>query len=739
MRLTLLLALLLSCLAQAEVKEQPRPKIALVLAGGGARGAAHVGVLKVLEDNRIPVDMVTGTSMGAFVGGLYASGKSADEIDSLMRQLDWNQGYQEDPGRSAQSLRKKEQRDRFQLGLNLGLSDDGQLKVPKGLLQGQAMVSLVRQSLGDLPNFQSFDELPIPFRCVATNIENKDAVVMDHGNLAQALQASMAVPGILRPVERDGLLLVDGGVVNNMPVDVAKAMGADIVIAVDVNSPFHDRQDLDSALAIMDQLSRFLVRDNMDRQKALLGDRDLLIKPQLESVSMLDFHLVGAAVDAGEQATLAWLDKLRPLALPEAQYQAWRRQHSAGGQVLTIDAIVIDSDAGFDHRWMREQLGVKAGAPYNQQQLDLGINRLYATELFERIDYELVEQEGKRVLRVKARERSWGPGYLNFRLAVEDNFTDASDYQLGMSYTRTNLSSLGAEWHNEVELGLVKRAMTELYWPFDADQDFFALGNLEFRKQPLREVLAQDQGNVLIEVNRKSTTYKAALGSNFNRWSRIQLGWRYVDGSLEDDLGIFLPPISGSRQLNYQQSGPFLLWQQDTLDSRTFPRRGQRWELELRRTRDQLLGNSSSNSYFLGKWQGALSSGPHALAFEVQAGSYFNDDASPLDSFELGGFRKLSGFGRLALSGNHMRFASLDYSYRLFENNFGFFKSPVFLGMTLEGGNTWDRRDQISMGDLVKAASLYAGIDSPIGPLFFAYGQNSEDESSFYFALGADF
>lgn len=718
-----------------------RPRIALVLAGGGARGAAHVGVLKALEERHIPVDIITGTSMGAFVGGLYASGKSADEIAALLQKLDWNQGYQEDPPRSAQSLRKKEQRDRFQLGLNLGLSDSGQIKLPKGFLQGQGMMGLIRQSLGSMPDLPSFDALPIPFRCVATNIETKDVVVLERGNLAQAMQASMAVPGIVQPVEIDGLMLVDGGVVNNMPVDVAKAMGADIVIAVDVNSPFHNRGELNSALAILDQLSRFLVRDNMDRQKALLSGRDLLIRPDLDAIAMLDFQGVGKAMEQGEKAAASALDHLSPYALTPTAYGQWRQGLLQGPLSPVIDAVVIEGASDLDSRWLLEQLGIGAGQRYDEQRIEKGISRLYATELFERIDFELADEAGKRVLHVRTHERSWGPGYLNFRLALEDNFTDASDYQLGVSYTRTKLSRFGAEWHNELEIGQSQRALTELYWPFDAEQHFFAQGDIEYQRMPLREYLSDGAINSLLEFDRTTTTYKAALGSNFSRWSRLQLGWRYVDGSIEDSLGLYLQPLLGANHLHFQQQGPFLLWEHDTLDSRTFPRHGQRWKVELRRTEDNVLGERSTNSYYLVRWHPAFSSGNHALAFDLRTGSYFNDKTQPITTFELGGFRNLSGFGRLAVSGKYLRFASVDYSYRLFENNFGFFKSPVYLGMTLEAGNVWEQKQEVSFrgNALIKAGSIYAGVDSPLGPLFLAYGQNSEDESSFYLSLGTDF
>ncbi|WP_341502952.1 patatin-like phospholipase family protein [Gallaecimonas sp. GXIMD4217] len=723
---------LLTLLPSLALAGDDRPRVGLVLAGGGARGAAHVGVLKVLEANKVPVDYVAGTSMGAFVGGLYASGKSADEIEQLMLQLDWDRGYRERPERADQSLRRKEQRDRFQLGVELGVSDQGELKLPKGVLQGQAMAALIHRALGDMPNLKSFDELPIPFRALATNIETHEEVVLGRGSLAKALQASMAVPGIVRPVELEGLLLVDGGVVNNMPISVVKAMGADIVIAVDVSSPFLTRKELGSALTIVDQLSRFLVLDNMRRQKQLLGGEDLLLTPVLDGIDTLGFKRIGQAIAAGQLAAQQHASHLQALSLDGRAYGHWQQRRQGDERRPLIDAVIIDADGPLDHAWIRDQLGVAAGDRFDQNRIDAGVARLYASELFERIDYELVEQEGRRLLRVRVREKSWGPGFVNFRLAVEDNFRDTSNYQLGASYTRSDLSSYGAEWHSEAEMGLVKRLMTELYWPFQASQDWFGLGQYEFRKAPRRLLTGPELG--FIELDVTTSSYKAALGMNLGHRARLQGGWRIVDGSIEDLDGLLLDD-----NLHYQQSGPFLQFDWDTLDSLDFPRAGQRWQLELRQTEDRFDGVEDSSSFMLVDWLGATAAGPHAWSLHLKAGSFFNDDRASIEAFDLGGFRNLSGYSRLAISGSHMRFGALAYSYQLLENDFGFFRSPVFVGFSLEAGNVWERRADIDYEDLITAGSIYAGVDSPIGPIFLGYGRNSAEEDSLYFFLGADF
>ena len=253
-----------------------RPRIALVLSGGGAKGAAHIGVLQVLEEMRIPVDIVLGTSMGSYVAGMYALGYSAEEVTNKTLQMDWNKGYQDKVTRQDLSLRKKVQADEFQLQTDIGLSD-GKVKLPEGMYQGQGMAALLREATSNLPELRSFNELPLPYRAIATDMETVQPVVLDRGNLALVMQASMSIPGALKPVEIDQKLLADGGIVNNLPIDIAIKMGADVIIAVDISDKLKPKEQLDSALTLVDQLTTYLTRSGTERQIALLGGRENIV------------------------------------------------------------------------------------------------------------------------------------------------------------------------------------------------------------------------------------------------------------------------------------------------------------------------------------------------------------------------------------------------------------------------------------------------------------------------------
>ncbi len=305
------LFLSLSVSAPSSAEALDRPKIGLVLAGGGARGAAHIGVLKYLEDHRIPVDLVTGTSIGAIIGGLYASGLSAREIETLMLEMDWEQALVDDVPRQDRSMQRKFREDQFSIPGTPGYQD-GALKIPSGAIQGQNVILALQGMTQHVAHVTDFDALPRPFKAVATDIVTGEMVVLDKGNLAVALRASMGVPAFFAPIEVDGRLLVDGGITNNLPVELAQAMGADVLIVVDITSPMLPKAALGNLLTITDQLTRLLVVNNTQVQKARLTADDILLVPDLADFSAVDFSTAAGAIKVGEETIAAKQQALRP-------------------------------------------------------------------------------------------------------------------------------------------------------------------------------------------------------------------------------------------------------------------------------------------------------------------------------------------------------------------------------------------------------------------------------------------
>src|SRR3984957_1602579 len=290
----------------AELPRDPllRPRICVVLSGGGARGIAHIGVLKVLEDLKIPIDCIAGTSMGAVVGGLYASGMSAHDIEKTMRSVDWQEAFHDAPPRRDLNFRRKQDDRNFLVRLPLGVKHY-HILLPKGFIQGQKLQETLRQLTLPFSNTTDFDRLPTPFRAVSTDLETGDTVLLDKGDLSIAMRASISAPGVFAPVDYQGRLLVDGGLADNLPIDVAREMKADILIVSDVSFPLQPRDRLDSALSISNQTLAILVRKDSDRQKETLGSRDILIEPALGSTPPTDFSAVATAITQGEAAARA--------------------------------------------------------------------------------------------------------------------------------------------------------------------------------------------------------------------------------------------------------------------------------------------------------------------------------------------------------------------------------------------------------------------------------------------------
>ncbi|WP_133150092.1 patatin-like phospholipase family protein, partial [Vibrio splendidus] len=382
-----------------------RPTVAVVLAGGGAKGAAHIGVLKALEEMQIPVDYITGTSMGSYVGGLYATGMSADEIESFIYTVDWNRGYRDRVNRSDRRVRDKEYEDRYQLNTDLGLGW-GEIKARKGVVQGQNMLRILRETTGNLSPFDSFDHLAIPYRSVATDIIKLEEVVIDHGHLVDAMMASMSVPGALPPYEVDGRMLVDGGVTNNMPVDVARAMGADIVIAVDISSNYKDKEDFTTFLSAADQLSNYLVRRSTQEQAETLTDDDVFLRPDVGQMDTTEFDKMPGAYQAGYDAAREYSSELSKLSLSNADYQKYiehkqqaRKQLKHGDQTV-VDKVVINNNSHYSDKLIENRLRLDSGKILKTSEIESQVKDLYALDRFELITYEFENVDGEDQLQV---------------------------------------------------------------------------------------------------------------------------------------------------------------------------------------------------------------------------------------------------------------------------------------------------------------------------------------------------
>ncbi|WP_041522300.1 patatin-like phospholipase family protein [Gilvimarinus agarilyticus] len=737
---TTVLALLCLCSAKAFANPPPcpaeleRPCVALVLGGGGARGGAHIGVIRALEERGIAVDMVVGTSIGAFVGALYASGKTDDEILHLFEQADWDAGYHDDLPRGQIPNRRKRQMDEFPIQLNLGF-DGTSLKLPQGFLQGQGMKSLLDELMGTHVIFNSFDDLPIAFRAVAANIETGEQVILDRGDLTTALQTSMSLPGVVRPIERDGRLLVDGGIANNLPISVAKDMGADVVIAVDIGSPAMTRDELQSGLSILRQLTSFLTVNNVHQQTQLLGEQDVLIRPQLTDVTLLSFDKAADAADQGYLASAAAFESSPSI----AQLNATARPKTPADFLLSDKKILIDDIALTNHtrlsdNYILHRMGISSGEAYSPQEIRQGIERLYGQGTIARARSSIDKQAGKTRLNSVIDEKEWGPGYLDFKLLFEDNLKSFSRYQVGASYRRTNLSSYGAEWYTTAAFGTEKNFATELYWPLKTS-GFYASGEVFAELDVFSYTIdSASLGEVI------GNEYGAVSGIGWDAFDRLDLfaGFTYSDGNLT------LPAIIAAEleqsEVDYSEAGGIFSLDFDSLDNANFPRQGWKFNTSVKRTNISVLSEKGQATQAELDLNGAFSLGRHSVRSRIIMHSTFNDDPlSLIGSASLGGFLNLSGNDADSISGQHTRFASVIYTYRIADNDYRILDLPLYFGLSYEMGNAWLEQDAIDYSDLIISGSAFLGWDSPLGPTYLAYGESDTGKKSAYVYLGVTF
>jgi len=711
-----------------DVNPVGRAKIGLVLSGGGARGAAHIGVLEVLEEMHVPIDCIVGTSMGSIVGGLYASGMSPAEINEALAAIDWKDAFNDNIPREDRSFRRKRDDDLYLIKHKPGIGDDGKIKLPTGFLQGQKIDLIFKELTLPLSDIKNFDQLNIPFRAVATDITTGEMVVFSSGDLAKSMRASMSIPGIFAPMEMDGRLLVDGGVSNNLPVDVARDMGAEIVIVVDISTPLKKREELTSALSITAQLTGILTRRNTEAQIATLSDKDILIVPDLSDISSADFEISEEIVPKGKVAAEQHREQLVKLAISQTDYaNLVHVQPERKTTPPVIEFIKLDNQSRVSDEVIMARLHVKTGEPLDVQALERDIGRIYGLELFQTVTYEVVEEDGKNGLIIHPKERSWGPNYLQLGLRLSDNFKGDSSYNLGAAYTRTAINRLNGEWRTGLQIGENPGIATGIFQPLDVDSRYFIHPRLFYENRsynvftPNADLIAQ------YLVSRYGIDIGA--GREFGTWGEARLGYRRYSGELK--LRIGSPALPEDDYNSGELYGQLAV---DKLDNLNFPHEGYFGRLEYIWS-NEALGADVDFDQILFNGGVAFTWDRNTLLTGVRFDATPDNDAQIQNWFRLGGLFKLSGYQENELSGQQLALLRLIYMRRIWDFNF----LPTYLGASLEAGNTWQDIDDIKFNNLITAGSLFIGFDSVIGPLYVAYGIAENNKSSFYFYLGKMF
>ncbi|MGS0893851.1 patatin-like phospholipase family protein [Burkholderia stagnalis] len=726
-----------------------RPSIGLVLSGGGARGYAHLGVLKVLEDNRIPVDCIAGTSMGAVVGGLYASGMAAADMQKRLSEVNLADIAFDVTERADLPQTSREDERLYINGLTLGFGKNG-VKAPAGLVQGNRLQALLADWTAAVPTNQPFDRLPIPYRAVATDLQTGQMVVLDRGSLPLAIRASMAMPGLFAPAEINGRALVDGGLVSNLPVDTARQMGANVVIAVDIGSQLRPLDALASPADVMQQMVGILIRQNVSAQRRQITANDVLLTPALGSLGFTDFQNARQAISAGEAAAIAALPRLKRYALSPEDYAAYRSAHAQPlPPPIRITRVEIKTSGGVPKRVVSDALHVKPGDLYDPQTVSQDLLGLTTGGNFESVTQQVVSHGDDNVLEIDAREKYWGPNFLLFGLGMSSSSTDEGGFRLHVGYRRPWLTESGLEFRADTTLGSdLQSARVELRQPLSMAYGVYLSPYAEYQRRYAN--LYDNSGDVKITQYLMQTARAGIdLGLPIARLGDFRIGLGYATGH-----------GSPTYNLPLDENGQALLWPSftsraltararlviDQLDDPMFPRKG--YYTELRVERSLISRNSASAQDFddeisntpyteiYGKAMIAQQFGRHSVSATIEGGKSIGG-ANLINAFNftLGGFQHLSAYAADQLNGNELAYGQVTYMNQLMTFN----ASPVkalSVGASAEVGNVWSGGAKVGGGALKQSYTFFTSLSTAFGPVYIGVALAPSGRRNFYLQLG---
>ena len=707
-----------------------RPRIGLVLSGGGARGAAHIGVLKVLEELHVPIDVIAGTSMGSIVGGSYASGQTVANMARDVAHIKTEMLAKDQPPRAEITVHLKQEDWLDYIGPQFGYRE-GSLLLPKGAISGVALEAVLRD-LVLTKGETSFDKLPIPFRAVATDVISGQMTVLKSGDLATAMRASMSVPGAIAPVPIGDKQLVDGGLTRNLPVDVARAMGADVVIAVNLGTPLLTREQITSALSVSLQMLNILTEQNVQASLKSLRPGDVLIEPELGGYSAGDFDNMPSTIPIGEAAARKVAEQLERYSVSPEQFAAHRlRQVRVAAQdTRPVDEIRVEGLQRVHPDVVIQSMDSAVGQPLDIPTLDLDLRRIYGRGDFEHVSYQLIDEPDRRILAVQAVEKSWGPTYMRFGLSLSSDFRGDNTFNLLASLRRTWLNRLGGEWRVDAQVGNDGLLFTEFYQPLVPNQYFFIAPRAQWATGPA-DIFGGPDGDVLTaRYNLRTGTVGVDLGSQFTKYGELRVG--LVAGKFDANLQIgpaLLAPHELERDIGALRTRLYI----DQLDSVGFPRSGYSVDAQLLNSSTR-LGASETYNRWNAQTFAAKSFAEHTFQLALSGGGAIGDNPLPFyDYMSYGGFMRMTGYRDGQLRNAAVTYGRLSYMNRLL-------KVPllegVYGGASVEVARLGQPLIPTGIQGHVASGSLFLAVDTPLGPAYLAYGHTLDGNSNVYFYLG---
>lgn len=711
-----------------DASTQPtRPRIGLVLGGGGAKGAAHVGVLAALEELRIPIDCVVGTSMGALVGGTFAAGRTAREVEAAIRSISWQETIARRGLRGLVPMRRKLAGGTYSNGLEFGLRDGG-LTAPSGFINTQNIDLTIQYLVSRSRHIADFDQLPIPFRAVATDMQLGEMVVLSSGDLAYAMRASMAVPGVFAPLTIDGRILGDGGLTRNVPVDVARETCADVVIAAAVPNPLPDPEDLRSPLTLVSRTLDVLMGANERQQLETLGPRDVKIVIDMGDIGSASFDRVEDAIPLGRAATLAHRAELERYSLPTEEFQAWRAARARPPrEPMTLAGVTVQGAERVNEDFVRRRLGLQAGDVVDSAQISKRVTEVYALSDFASVSYRLTGDPEHPTLDLDLREKPWGPNILRFDLGLHLGTDMNTAFTIGGDFLRAWINDRGGEIHGAARIGRTSGLDLAVYQPLDRDQRWFVEPGVQLQRS-LEDVFID--GETVARYRFSHAWGYLDGGRVFGNHTELRGGLRAGRQSVRREIGTpGLPEISGedygglALRLTIDTRDRDALWQEGTLVRATYFRGED--SLGAREDYDRLEAMAAT----------AVPLGRSVAYLRASGGSAFGDPLPAYDLFTLGGPVSMPGFELGELRGSSYWSAQAMLLRRIADISYVFGQS-LYAGLSFTVTEIDDDRVGLTPDDAVYSGAFVLAGRTPLGPVSLSLAITSESDWQLVFGLG---
>jgi NTE family protein len=722
-------------LAQSQPQEpHPRPRIGLVLEGGGALGFAHIGVIEYLEEHHIPIDFVAGTSMGGLIGGFYATGKSPAQIRNIISHIDWNQVLSGQTPYPDLSYRRKQDRvaypNRLEFGLRHGLA------LPPGLNSGHQVGLILDRVV--LPNYslKSFDDLPIPFRCVATNMTTRGRKVFDSGSLSQALRATMSIPGVFAPVEINGEIFTDGGAIDNLPVDVAKQAGADIVIAVDLDTGPSTLSPSSSWISAAGQTISIMIDANMLQS---IRQADVLITADLRGFTSSSFTRSEEIIPKGYEAATRKQAILDRFALDDADWYQYVAQRSSRirTEVPIPQFVTVTGTEKPTEQAIQRSLASAVNQPVNPSQLDLALTRAVGEGSLNSAGYTIIEQDGRHGLLINAYPKTYAPPFLNLGITIDGSDTQDVLFGMGARVTFVNVGGYRSEWRTDAFFGADYGVQSEYYHPLTQTSPFFVAPRAYATSTRFNDYENQNRLDEYIIGN---NGFGIDLGITSPRGFEIRASEDILWFSTKARIQTDPIPNESQRQNVTSLRATFL-----GTDNTQLPRSGINinfladWHHNITYTSAENTGSQNLAAFTKAELQiqsfirlsknGSLFlAGSGGSAFGTPSGTIY------LQGFSLGGPFRLSSYGINELLGNQYFLIQGGYLYKIVPLP-PLFGEGVYGMAFVEGAKMYDNLTTVDAGQTPFDGTIVLIARTALGPLYVGGSFGSDNHRKWWFGL----